>query len=189
VAHREMASTQKGAEHNGQSLWFIDESGFYPLPAVVRSYSPRGYPPVLREWSTRDHLSAICAISPEGAVHLAMQEEAFNSKTVVGFLQHLLRVVPGKLLILWDGSPIHRGDAIRDFLANGAAKRIHLERLPSYAPDLDPAEGLWAHLKGVELRNLCCFDLPHLRADLRKAVKRVRQKPHIVVGCFHDLNL
>ena len=43
--------------------------------------------------------------------------------------------------------------------------------------------------KGVELRNLCCFDLPHLRAELCKAVKRVRQKPHIVVRCFHDLNL
>ncbi len=73
VAHREMASTQKGAEHNGQSIWFIDESGFYPLPAVVRSCSPRGHTPVLREWSMRDHLSAFCAISPEGAVHLVMQ--------------------------------------------------------------------------------------------------------------------
>ena len=59
-----------------------------------------------------------------------------------------------------------------------------LERLPAYAPELNPGEGLWAHLKGVELRNVCCFSLPHLRAELRAAVKRVRHKPRIIQGCF-----
>lgn len=50
-----------------------------------------------------------------------------------------------------------------------AAARIHLERLPGYAPELNPDEGIWRYLKRVELRNLACRDLSHLRVELCKA--------------------
>ena len=93
------------------------------------------------------------------------------------FLQHLLRHIAGKLLVVWDGSPIHRAQVVRDFLAHGAAKRLHLEPLPAYAPELNPAEGLWHTLKRVELRNVCCHDLPDLRARVRLATARLRQHP------------
>jgi hypothetical protein len=43
-------------------------------------------------------------------------------------------------------------------------------------------EGLWQQLKGVELRNVCCFNIPHLRHELCDAVKRVRRKPQILQG-------
>jgi transposase len=144
---------------------------------------------MLREWWTRDHLSAISAISPEGKLYFACQECALNSEDVVGFLEHLLREVPDRMVIIWDGAPIHRSHALQAFLANGAAHRIHLERLPAYAPELNPGEGLWAHLKWVELRNVCCFNLPHLRRELRDAVKRVRRKPRLIKGFFSGAKL
>jgi transposase len=58
-----------------------------------------------------------------------------------------------------------------------------LERLPAYAPELNPGEGIWHQLKGVEWRNVCGFDLRHLRDELRTAVKRVRRKPRLLKGC------
>ena len=59
------------------------------------------------------------------------QERAFKSPDVVRFLRHLLRQIPAKLLLIWDGSPIHRGGALKDFLASGAAEgRLKLEQLP-----------------------------------------------------------
>jgi transposase len=93
------------------------------------------------------------------------------------------------MVIIWDGAPIHRSQVIKTFLANGAAQRMHLERLPAYAPELNPGEGLWEQLKGVELRNVCCFNLPHLRHELRDAVKRVRRKPHVLHGFFQGAGL
>lgn len=175
-----MASHQKGAQAQQQTIWFIDESGFYPLPSVVRTYAPVGHTPILREWWTRDHLSAIGAVSPEGKLYFACQDRAINSEDVVAFVEHLLREVPGRMVIIWDGAPLHRSHAVQAFLRNGAAHRIHLERLPAYAPELTPGGGLWAHLKGVELRNVCCFNLPHLRVELQNAVKRVRRKPRLI---------
>ena len=144
---------------------------------------------ILREWWTRDHLSAIAAISPEGKLYFHSQDHAIDSTDVVAFLEHLLREVLGRILIIWDGAPIHRSHVIQEFLANGAAPRIHVERLPAYAPGLNPGEGLWAHLKGVELRNVCCFTIRHLHNELRDAVKRVRRKPRIIKGCFDGAKL
>jgi transposase len=184
LAAGDLARDQKGAEAQQQTILFIDESGFYPLPSVVHTYAPTGHTPVLREWWTRDHLSAISAISPEGKLYFHCQDYPINSEAVVTFLEHLLREVPGRLVLIWDGSPIHRSQTIKEFLTNGAARRLHLERLPAYAPELNPDEGVWQRLKGVELRNLCCFDLHHLRRDLRTAVKRIRRKPRILKGCF-----
>ncbi len=155
----------------------------------MRTYAPVGQTPILREWCTRDHLSAISALSPEGKLYFYCQDHALNSADVVAFLEHLLREVPGRIVVIWDGSPIHRSHTIQEFLANGAAHRLHLERLPAYAPELNPGEGLWAQLKAIELRNLCCVDLRHLRDELRAAVKRVRRKPRILKGCFAGAGL
>jgi transposase len=155
----------------------------------VRTYAPVGHTPILREWWTRDHLSAISALSPEGKLFFHSQEGAINSADVVAFLEHLLREVSGRMVIIWDGAPIHRSHLIQEFLANGAAQRLHVERLPAYAPELNPGEGLWQQLKGVELRNLCCCDIPHLLSELRGAVKRVRRKPRILQGCFQGAGL
>lgn len=156
---------------------------------MVRTYAPVGQTPILREWWTRDHLSAISAISPEGKLYFSCQDHALNSEDVIAFLEHLLREVPGRMVIMWDGSPIHRSQVIKEFLAKGAAQRLHLERLPAYAPELNPDEGLWAQLKGVELRNVCCGHIPQLRCELRDAVKRVRRKPRIIQGCFNGAGL
>jgi len=133
-----LAGAKKGAEEEGRTIVWVDESGFYLLPGVVRTYAPRGQTPILRVPLTRDHISAISGITMDGTLLLMVQERAFRSPDVVRFLKHLLRHIPGKLLVIWDGSPIHRGQPVKDFLANGGAERFRLERLPGYAPDLNP---------------------------------------------------
>jgi hypothetical protein len=55
----------KAREEERTVVW-VDESGFYPLPAVVRTYAPRGQTPVLRAPLTRDHLSIISGITSAG---------------------------------------------------------------------------------------------------------------------------
>jgi len=59
------------------------------------------------------------------------------------FLEHLLRHLPGKLLVIWDGLPGHRSRLVKDFVA-AQQGRLELERLTAYAPELNPVEYLWA---------------------------------------------
>ncbi|PSR04648.1 MAG: hypothetical protein BRD54_01455 [Bacteroidetes bacterium SW_8_64_56] len=69
------------------------------------------------------------------------------------------------MTVVWDGLPVHWGTDVRTFLSGGAAQRLHLEQLPSYAPDLNPDEGVWNWLKYVEMKNLCCRSLDQLKLE------------------------
>jgi transposase len=122
-------------------------------------------------------------ITMDGRLYTMVRDAALDSMDSVVFLKHLLPHVSDKLLVVWDGSPIHRGQ-VRSFLAAGGARQIHVEPLPAYAPDLNPAEGIWHQLKNVEMRNLCCRDLVRLRSELDLAIRRLRRKPHVITACF-----
>jgi transposase len=159
LARGALAAYQKKAADEAYTVVWVDESGFYLLPLAVCTWAPKGETPVLRVKFTHDHLSAISGITLDGRLFMQVREDSFDSEGVVGFLRVLLRKIRGKALVIWDGSPIHKGQPIKDYLAQGAAQRLPLERLPSYAPDLNPDEGIWTYWKRVELKNRCCADL------------------------------
>ena len=183
-----VAGAKKRAIAEGRTILFVDESAFYLLPGVVRTWAPVGETPILRCKLSHDHYSVISAITPTGELYLAMQTKTFDSGAVVAFLEQLLNEIQGKLLIIWDGAAIHGSQDIKSFLAAGATERIRLERLPAYAPDLNPDEGIWHYLKHVELKNVCCRDLHQLGCELSAAVQRLSAKPAIVTACFAPIN-
>lgn len=172
------------ARRERRALVFVDESGFYLLPGKVRTYAPEGHTPVLHEWQTRDHLSVMGGVTPEGKIYTLVRQEALNGLHTIEFLKHLIRHVGSRLLVIWDGSPIHRRAAVEEFLASDTGRGLRVERLPPYAPDLNPVEGAWQHLKHVEMRNLVCLDVEELHLELHLAVGRLRQKPRVIRSFF-----
>lgn len=177
------------ARRERRVLVFVDESGFYLLPGVVKTYSPEGLTPVIAEKATRDHLSVMGGMTPQGKVYTLARQESLNGLHSIEFLAHLLRVAGRRLLVIWDGSPIHRRAEVKEFVS-GTGGKLWLEFLPGYAPDLNPwDEGGWHHLKNVEMRNLVCLDLEELHQEFHLAVGRLRQKPHLVRSFFAQAGL
>jgi transposase len=173
-----------------RTLVFVDESGFYLLPGKVRTYAPRGETPILDEWQTRDHLSVMGGLTPGGKVYVLVRPEPLTGLHVVEFLLHLLHHAGPRLLVIWDGSPIHRRGLVTDFLHSRAGRGIAVEQLPGYAPDLNPWDtGGWDHLKHVELRNVTSLDLDELHLELHLAIGRLRQKPHLARLFFRAAGL
>ena len=150
---------------------------------MVRTYAPCGQTPVLRAPLTRHHLSVISGLTAEGRLFTHIQDDAFTGEPIVAFLRQLLRQIPGKLLVVWNGATIHRCQAVKDFLANGAAARLHLERLLGYAPELNPDEGVWHLRKRRELRNRCCQTMDELRWDLGLAIRRLQRTRQRLRAC------
>jgi transposase len=180
---------RRRARRERRVLVFEDEAGFYLLPGVVRTYAPAARTPVLHENQTRDHLSVMGGMTPAGKVYTLARQESLTGLHSVEFLRHLLRVAGERLLVIWDGSPIHRRAAVREFVA-GTRGKVWLEALPGYAPDLNPwDEGGWQHLKHVEMRNLVCLDLEELHQEFHFALGRLRQKPHLVQSFFAQAGL
>jgi transposase len=167
----------------------VDEAGFYLLPFLARTYAPRGETPILRAPLTRDHLAVISGVTAAGALGTRIRDSAFRGPAIVDFLRQVLRQIPGTLLVIWDGAPIHRCRAVKDCLAAGAAARLHLEQLPGYAPDLNPDEGVWNLLTRAELSNRRCQDLAELRWELGLAIRRLRRTPQRLAACFRQCGL
>jgi transposase len=137
-----------------------------------------------------DHLSVMGGVTPGGKVYVLLRRKSLNGLDTVEFLKHLVRHAGSRLLAIWDGSPIHRRAAVKEFVGGTSGRGIRVEPLPGYAPDLNPWDaGGWQHLKHVEMRNLVCLDLEELHLELHLAIGRLRQKPHLIQAFFKAAGL
>lgn len=107
---------------------------------------------------------------------------------VIDFLGHLLRHLPGKLLVMWDGLSAHRSHLVRDFIL-ARRERLAVERLPSYAPELNPVEYLWGYWKHHELPNYCPRDFAQLSHQACRALRRMRRRPPLLRSFWHQAEL
>ncbi len=159
LAARGVAADKKSAARRRAHLVLIDESGFLMSPLVRRTLAPRGHTPILKTPGGRhEKVSVVAAltISPRrhrlGLYWRTFPQDFVNAERSAEFLRGLLRHLQGAVIVVWDGGPMHKGVPIAQLLAD--FPRLSLERLPPYAPDLNPVEYLWGHLKYGKLANL-----------------------------------
>ena len=149
---------------------FVDESGVAFTPLVRRTWAPRGRTPVLerrlRSWK-RVSLVGAWSVSPgRRRVDWCCElhpGKALRQADFVAFLRSLLRRRRGPVVLVWDRLPGHRGRRVRrvrEFAAR--SRRLHIEYLPPYAPELNPNEFAWGYLKTHLLPQFCPHDLRQL---------------------------
>jgi len=141
----------------------IDESGVLLNPLVRRTLAPRGQTPILKVKGGRHEKVSVIAglsLSPRtrrlGLYFQTHPRSYLNNQRTADFLRELLRHLRGPVIAVWDNGPAHKGDAIRQVLAD--YPRLDLEWLPSYAPELNPVEQLWNHVKRGQLANFTTTD-------------------------------
>jgi transposase len=143
-------------------------------PHRARTRAPRGQTPVLTFNFNWKSLSAIAGLTPRNFC-FRLHAGSIKSPQVIEFLRALHRHIPGKVLLLWDGAPIHRSKLVAAHLA-GQTDWLHVERLPAYAPELNPVEYLWSHWKQHELANFCPKDIREPGRAACQALKRIRRR-------------
>ena len=163
----------------------IDESGFFLNPLVRRTWAPKGKTPLLARFGRhRDKVSTVAAISvsPQGR-HLDLfwrtdPKHYLTAEAMVGFLRELLQRLRGRVIVVWDGGSSHKGPLIRELLR--CFPRLHLERLPAYAPELNPVEWVWSHLKYGRMANFVPRNVQHLHQVVREHLRAVAQTPNLL---------
>lgn len=111
-----------------------------------------------------------------------------RSPQVVTFLRHLLRHLPGKVLVIWDGLRAHRSRMVQAFV-DAQRGRVQLECLPAYAPELNPVEYLWGYWKHHALPNFCPTTFGELSWHARRALRRMRRRPTLVTAFWKQADL
>ena len=175
-----MASSEKNARRRKAWIFFQDESGISQRPSIRRTWAPKGKTPILIHAFNWKKLSICAAVGYRWDGHrsrLYFQTRAgsYNEESLIGFLQDLKRHLGGHPAILvWDGLPSHKSRAMNDYLLEQHAW-LRVERLPGYAPDLNPVETLWGNVKGQELANRCADNLAEAAKAVRRGMARVRR--------------
>ncbi len=161
------------------------------IPNVRRTWAPKGQTPCVRYRYRHDRLS-VCsglAVSPKRrrvALYLRCRPHNFTGHDIRIFLRHLLRHLRGPVDLLWDRGSIHRRGDVRAFLAEHPRLDVHF--FPAYAPELNPAEYVWAQADH-ELANGAPDDLRELRQRLDAATRRVRRSQALLWSCIHASDL
>ena len=158
-------------------------------PTVRRTLAPRGRTPIQYCWDRRDRISAFSAITVSAIrkhrglyFSLLADNENVHAEDVVGFLRQLRRHIPGSITIIWDRSKVHdRSKAVQAYLAKHP--EVVTEKLPAYAPELNPDEQVWSNIKYARLSNYAPRDTRVLRQRLTRELGRLRKRPDML-GSF-----
>jgi transposase len=135
-------------------------------------------------------LSAIAGLTSRD-FYFQLHEGSIKSAQVIAFLQALHRQLPGKILLLWDGAPIHRSREVTLYLQT-QSDWLQVERLPAYAPEINPVEYLWGYWKKTELANFCpknIWELGHVASQALKRIRRRKRRPQLIAAFFAQAEL
>jgi DDE superfamily endonuclease len=177
----------KRARANSAWLVFFDESGISLIPPVRRTWSQRGQTPVLRHrvaWK-RASMAAALGYHPDGTkarLCFHLQPHSYDTDTLIRALEQLKGFYAGhKVVLLWDGLSAHWSHKMGAHL-DAQRHWLTVERLPAYAPELNPVEYLWANLKGGELANCAGDTLAAVADQAQHGIQRVCDSDSLVVG-------
>ena len=190
-----LGRAKKNARRQHAWLVFEDESGVSQQPVVRRTWAPRGETPILTptggHWK-RLSIAGALAFRWDGRrsrFFFQTHTGSYTDGVLITFVRALKRHFGGRRLILiWDGLGGHKS---RRMLAYLRRQRpwLTVERLPAYAPELNPVEQVWGNVKTRDLANVCAPDLAALRPPLRRGFARIRSQPDLALAFLHHAGL
>ena len=159
---------------------------------MAKTWSPQGCTPVhYHRQRRRDKISVISGISvsPQRqrlGLYYQLYFDNIGQQEVCLFLRGLLRHQRGPVIVLLDNSSTHKGEPLRQLLHQH--RRLHLEHFPSYAPEMNPDEGVWSLAKHA-LANSCPNDLEELIEDVIGSINEIRTSRQKLRGCITQSEL
>jgi len=137
---------RRRAKRLGAQIFFLDEAGFQSDPPLGRTYGLKGQTPVVVTSGQRQSINVISAVNARGQFWAATYTGKLNAEAFVAFLKNFLKGRSGRIFLVMDGHPAHEANLVKRYVET-LQGRLELVRLPAYAPDLNPDEFVWSHMK------------------------------------------
>ena len=153
----------------------------------MKTWAPKGETPVLQYSFNWQQLSLMAGVS-FWRLYFRFFHGAIKGPQIVEFLKALKDTIGGKLLIIWDGLPAHRSRLVRNYVES-LEGQIQLERLPAYAPEINPAEYVFGYAKQRELANLCVDTIEEVRAYATRRLKSMQRRPKLIRAFWQQAEL
>lgn len=172
------------AKQDKADIFFWDESGFRADAVHGKTWGVRGQTPVVERPGQRQSISAASAVNAKGAFWFCTYEGALNAELFVELLKKMMRYRRSPVHLILDSLPAHKKACVREYVESTNGK-LTLHFLPGYAPDLNPDELVWSHVKrtGVARRPLRKGE--QLKEKVDKQLADIQERPELVRSFFN----
>lgn len=174
---------RKRAKRLGATIFFLDEAGFQSDPPLGRTYGLKGHTPIVVTSGQRQSINVISAVTARGEFWAATYTGKLNAEAFVAFLQNFMKGRRGKAFLVVDGHPAHKANIVKQYVQS-LKGRLELHFLPPYAPDLNPDEFVWSHMKinGVSKKPLKKNE--SMRKRVEEDIANIQTNPQLVRSFF-----
>ena len=180
---KEYPRIQKRAKKLGASIYFEDESGIRSDFHSGTTWAPKGRTPVIHVTGARFSLNMIGAISPRGELRFMVVKGSVASDQICEFLQRLMHNAPRPVFLIWDGHPTHKSKKVKDCI-NSYNGQLEVYTLPSYSPELNPAEQVWNNVKNHGVGRKKVFGPDQLKSLVIGQLRKLQKLPSIIMAFF-----
>lgn len=173
----------KQAKAEGAEIFFWDESGFRADTVHGKTWGIRGQTPVVQRPGQRQSISAASAVNAKGAFWFCTYEGGLNAELFVELMQQMMKYRRKPVHLVLDSLPAHKTALVKKYVASTEG-RVTLHFLPGYAPDLNPDELVWSHVKRTGTARRPLQNGEKLRDKIKEQLANLQQMPQLVRSFF-----
>jgi len=172
------------AKRAGAQIFFLDEAGVRSDQVLGRTWGLRGHTPEVPTSGRRQSVSAISAVNARGAFWYEIYTERLNATGFIALLRHFMHRRTGHVFLILDSHPAHIAKAVAQYVQS-LHGRLELHFLPGYAPELNPDEFVWNHLKRQGVSKTPLRRDESLRSRVHTDLAAIKARPALVRSFFH----
>lgn len=174
---------KKQAKKEEAIIYFEDESGIRSDFHAGKTWALKGHTPIIEATGARFGLNMIAAVSGRGEMKFMIVQGTVSGDQICEFLKRLMHGHEKKVFLIWDGHPTHRSKKVTKKIKSFEG-RLEVYTLPSYSPELNPSEQVWAHIKTHEVGRKTVFGPEQLKTVVIGALRRLQKLPDKVKSFF-----
>ena len=171
------------AKRQGAEVFFWDESGFRADTVHGKTWGVRGQTPVVERPGQRQSVSAASAVTAQGAFWFCVYEGALNGELFVELLAKMMHRRRKPVHLVLDSLPAHKRTIVSEYVASTEG-RLTLHFLPGYAPDLNPDELVWSHVKRTGTARRPLQKGEKLREKIEEQLAKIQTLPSLIRSFF-----
>ena len=179
----EFPKLRKRAKRRGAKIFFLDEAGVRSDQVLGRTWGLRGQTPEVPTSGRRQSVSAISAVNALGEFWFELYTERLNATKFVELLKNFMRRRRSRVFLILDGHPAHIAKLVANYVRS-LKGRLELHFLPGYAPELNPDEFVWNHLKRQGVSKKPLRKNESLRERVQEDLTDIQSRPALVRSFF-----
>jgi transposase len=177
-------SIASAAKAVGGEVYFWDESGFRADTVHGKTWGKKGETPVIARPGQRQSISAASAVNSKGAFWYATYQGGLNAPLFVTLLKRMMRNRTKPVHLVVDGLPAHKTKLVKEYVASTEG-RLTLHFLPGYAPELNPDELVWSHVKQTGVARTPLRKGEKLSQKIDAQLAAIKKMPSLVRALFN----